>query len=90
MNLTFIVRMGNTTFDAWHAVFKGDAEAQATFMRNTLVGRVDDHTAIVTTEVFDMAVMGAFMSDPRMAQLEAEMGLKHEVYTMAPMGPPPA
>ena len=90
MNMTFIVRMEKTTFEQWHEVFKGDAEAQATFMRNTLVGRVDERTAIVSTEIFDMAVMGAFMSDPRMAELEAEMGLTHEVYTMAPMGPPPA
>lgn len=90
MNLTIIVRMEKATFDAWHAVFTGDAEAQAAFMRNTMVGRVDDHTAIVSTEVTDMAVMGAFMSDPRMAAMEAEMGLSHEVYTMAPLGPPPA
>ena len=90
MNLTIIVRMAKTDFDTWYAIFQGDADAQAAFMRNTIVGRVDDHTAIVTTEVTDMAVMGAFMSDPRMAELEAEMGLSHEVYNMTPMGPPPA
>jgi len=90
MNLTIIVRMEKTTFDEWHAIFKSDADAQAAFMRNTLVGRVDDRTAIISTEVTNMQVMGTFMADPRMAEMEAEMGLSHEIYNMTPMGPPPA
>ena len=33
--------------------FDGDAENRAKFMRDVLVGKVDENTAVVTADIFD-------------------------------------
>ena len=37
----------------WKNFFDGNAEMRAKFMRDTLVGKVDENTAIVTADIFD-------------------------------------
>ena len=53
MNTLIIVKISNVTYDEWKKKFDSDAEVQSKMMRNTLVGRVDENTAMISTEVFD-------------------------------------
>ena len=46
MNTLIIVKISNVTYDEWKKKFDSDAEVQSKMMRNTLVGRVDENTAM--------------------------------------------
>ena len=46
-------KMSKVTFDDWKVKFDEDAEVQSKMMRNTRVGKVDNNTAMVLTEVFN-------------------------------------
>lgn len=73
------------TYDAWKKIFDADKEAQSKFWKGTLVGKVDDKTAIITTEIIDQPAMMAFMAanGPRFESLKIE----HEVYGLSPIQP---
>ena len=53
MNTLIIVNIKNTSYDEWKNKFDSDAEVQSQMMRNTIVGKVDDNTAMISTEVFN-------------------------------------
>ena len=57
---------------------------QAEFMWETIVGKVDEQTAIVSADVFAREIMQQLMSAPEFKQLEEEMGLEHAVYFLQP------
>ena len=58
------------------------AEVQSEMMRNTIVGKVDDETAMISTEVFNLDMVGQFMTSDDFKQMEKELGLSHEVYQL--------
>ena len=58
MNTLIIVKIINTTYDEWKKKFDSDAEVQSQMMRNTIVGKVDDETAMISTEVFNPDMVG--------------------------------
>ena len=62
--------------------FDSDAEAQSQMKRNTNVAKVDDETAMISTEVFNPDMVGQFMSSDEFKQMEKELGLSHEVYQL--------
>ena len=62
--------------------FDSDAELQSQMMRNTIVGEVDDETAMISTEVFNPDMVGQFMSSDEFKQMAKELGLSHEVYQL--------
>ena len=72
------------TYSMWRAAFDSDAQAQSAFWRGTIVGQVDEKTAMISTEVIDSAAMAKFLqaNGPRFADL----GVEHEVYSMTPAG----
>jgi hypothetical protein len=80
----FIVSMSNCTFDEWKKAFDADAEMQSQMMRDIIVGKVDDHTAIVSADVFAPEKVQELMSDPEFKKMEEEMGLEHSVYLLQP------
>ena len=59
-----------------------DAEVQSQMLKNTIVGKVDDNTAIISTEVFKPDMIRQFMSSDEFKQMEKELGLSHEVYQL--------
>ena len=85
LNTMVIVKMNNCTYDEWKKAFDADSASDAQFMRDVIVGKVDDHTAICTMDVFDPEKMQAMFEDPEMKKIEEEMGLVHEVYQLQPM-----
>ena len=82
MNTLIIVNIKNTSYDEWKNKFDSDAEVQSQMMRNTVVGKVDDKTAMISTEVFNPEMVGEFMSSDEFKQMEKELGLSHEVYQL--------
>ena len=79
-----VLKMQNCTYDDRKKAFDADAEMQAEFMRKTIVGKVDEQTAIVSADVFALEKMQQLMSAPEFKQLEEEMVLEHVVYFLQP------
>ena len=82
MNTLIIVKIKNTTYDNWKIKFDDDADAQSKMMRNTIVGKVDDTTAMISTEVFNPELVGEFMTSDKFKKMEKELGLSHEVFQL--------
>ena len=68
LNTMIVVKMKKTNFSEWKKLFDGDAENRAKFARDTLVGKVDENTAIGVAEgegfepfVFAMIYKHAFI-----------------------------
>ena len=80
LNTMILLKMKNWTYDDCKKAFDADAEMQAEFMWETIVGKVDEQTAIVSADVFAPEKMQQLMSAPEFKQLEEEMGLEHTVY----------
>ena len=57
--------------------FELDAEVQSQMMKNTVVGKVDDKTAMISTEVFNPNMVEQFMSSD-----ELNKWRNHKFYLM--------
>ena len=57
---------------------------RAKFARDTLVGKVDENTAIVTADIFDPEGMKQALSDPELGKSFEEMGIEHTIYMLQP------
>ena len=44
--------MGNRTYDEWKKAFDADSDTDAQFMKYIIVGKVDEHTALLNADVF--------------------------------------
>ena len=84
LNTMVVVNMKKTNYSEWKKLFDGDAEKQAKFMRNVFVGKVDENTAVVTSDVFDPEGMQTHVSDPELGKIFEEMGIEHTVYMLQP------
>ena len=80
MNTLIIAKMSKVTFDDWKVKFDEDAEVQSKMMRNTRVGKVDNNTAMVLTEVFNPEMVQEFMNSEDFKNMETNLGLSDEVY----------
>jgi hypothetical protein len=60
-----------------------DAQAQSAFWRGTLVGQVDEKSAMIATEVIDQAAMTKFFQAN--GQRFADLGVAHEIYALTPI-----
>ena len=85
LNTMVIVKMNNCTYDEWKKVFDESSESDAEFMRDVIVGKVDNNTAMVSCDVFDPEKMQSMFEDPEMKKIEDDMGLVHEVYQLQPI-----
>ena len=85
LNTMVIVKMNNCTYDEWKKVFDESSESDAEFMRDVIVGKVDNNTALVSCDVFDPEKMQSMFEDPEMKKIEEDMGLVHEVYQLQPL-----
>ena len=59
-----VLTMKNCTYNDWKRAFDADAEMQADFMRETIVSKVDDQTAVVKADVFASEKMQQLISTP--------------------------
>ncbi|MAW07110.1 MAG: hypothetical protein CME61_02390 [Halobacteriovoraceae bacterium] len=83
MELLLIVNLSDKlNFEKWAEVYDGDAEKRATFMSNSIYGKVNDKQAMVKFTVTDQAKMEEHMKSS--APMFEELGITHEVYTVSP------
>ena len=84
LNTMIVVKMTKTNYTEWKKLFDGDAENRAKFMRDALVGKVDENTAVVTGDIFDPEGMKQALSDPELGKIFEEMGIEHTMYKLQP------
>jgi hypothetical protein len=84
LNTMIVVKMKKTNYTEWKKLFDGDAENRAKFMRDALVGKVDENTAVVTADVFDPEGMKQALSDLELGKRLEEMGIEHTIYMLQP------
>ena len=84
LNTMIVVKMTKTNYTEWKKLFDGDAENRAKFMRDALVGKVDENTAVVTADIFDPEGMKQALSDPELGKIFEEMGIEHTMYKLQP------
>ena len=83
-----VVKMKKTNYTEWKKLFDGDAENRTKFMRDALVGKVDENTAVVTADIFDPEGMKQALSDPELGKRLEEMGVEHTIYMLQPVPVP--
>ena len=84
LNTMIVVKITKTNYTEWKKLFDGDAENRAKFMRDALVGKVDENTAVVTADIFDPEGMKQALSDPELGKSFEEMGIEHTIYMLQP------
>ena len=80
MNTLIIVKMQKITFQDWKKKFDEDSEIQSKMMKKTIVGKVDDKTAMISTEVINKDLVEEFMNSEDFKKMETNLGLHHDVY----------
>jgi hypothetical protein len=53
-------------------------------MKDILVGKIDENTAVVTADIFDPEGMQTHISDPEQSKIFEEMGIEHTIYMLQP------
>ena len=61
------------SYDEWKAVYDGDIELRNKFMKNDIIGKVDEHTAMFNATITDPEKMG---------EIGPKLGLSHEFYNL--------
>ena len=84
LNTMLVVKMTKSNYTEWKKIFDEDAEKQKKFMKDTLVGKIDENTAVVTADIFDPEGMQTHISDPEQSKIFEEMGIEHTVYMLQP------
>ena len=89
MDIHLIVKL-KSSYEAWHELFVNDAENRSKVCNDsqTLVGKADDATALVTLFDVDMAAMGAMMDDPEFQKLTEDYVVEHIPYSITSLAPP--
>jgi hypothetical protein len=84
LNTMLVVKMTKSNYTEWKKLFDEDAEKQEKFMKDTLVGKIDENTAVVTADIFDPEGMQTHISDPEQSKIFEEMGIEHTIYMLQP------
>jgi predicted ester cyclase len=84
MNAMMIIRINNGTYDEYRAFYDSLADRRASFTKNTIIGKVDDHTAIVTSDLFDEAGWQAMSESPDVVKRAEELGIEREFFRVQP------
>ena len=84
LNTMIVVKIKKTNNAEWKKLFDGNAEMRGNFMRDALVGKVDENTAIVTADIFDPEGMKQALSGPEVDKLLKELGIEHTIYMLQP------
>ena len=56
LNYMIVAKLNKTTFNEWKQGYMDsldDKDRDAFFMRDVMIGKVDEHTAIICADVFD-------------------------------------
>ena len=79
-----VVKLSKSTFEEWKQGMDEDAEMTQMFMRDVMIGKVDDYTAIVCADVFDRELQKKMLSDPAFIEMSEMMGIEYVEYELKP------
>ena len=80
-----VARFKNVNYEEWRAIYDGDADLRSEFMKDDIVGKVDEHTAMLKFTVTDEIRMVDVM-DKRIQEIEESLGLSHDIYSLQSRG----
>ena len=86
MNLMITAHL-KRSFDSWKVLFDNDDSVRANYCdeSKTMVGKVDDKTALIALFDVDQAKMNARLSSPEFAKLVEDYVERHDLYTLDEM-----
>jgi len=83
MNLMITAHL-KQSFDSWKELFDNDsARAEFCDESKTMVGKVDDKTALIALFGVDQAKMDARLSSPEFAELVKDYVESHDIYALS-------
>ena len=77
----FLVAKFTCSYNEWKSVYDGDLELRKKFMKDDMVGKVDEHTAMIKATITDPEKMEKVMAE-RIPQIAPKLGLEHDMYTL--------
>ena len=80
LNFMAVIKLNKCTFDEWKKEMEEDTEMDGLFMRDVMLAKVDDHTAILCADVFDPELQQQYMSDPALQEMAEMYGAEHSLY----------
>ena len=80
-----VARFKNVNYEEWRAIYDGDADLRSEFMKDDIVGKVDEHTAMLKFTVTDEIRMVEVMAN-RIQEIEESIGLSHDIYSLQARG----
>ena len=83
MEIIFIAKF-TCSYNEWKSVYDGDLELRKQFMKNDLVGKVNENTVMIKATITDPEKMEKVMSE-RIPEIAPKLGLEHEIYTLTKM-----
>ena len=79
-----IIAKFTCSYDEWKTIYDGDLELRQQFMKDDLVGKVNENTAMIKATIIDPVKMEKIMSE-RIPEIAPKLGLEHEMYTLTSM-----
>ena len=79
-----IIAQFTCSYDEWKTIYDGDLELRQQFMKDDLVGKVNENTAMIKATIIDPEKMEKIMSE-RIPEIAPKLGLEHEMYTLTSM-----
>ena len=79
-----IIAKFTCSYDEWKTIYDGDLELRQHFMKDDLVGKVNENTAMIKATINDPEKMEKIMSE-RIPEIAPKLGLEHEMYTLTSM-----
>ena len=80
----FFVAKFTCSNNEWKSVYDGDLELRKQFMKDDIVGKVDENTAMIKATITDPEKMEKILSE-RIPEIAPKLGLEHEMYTLTKM-----
>ena len=86
MNIHIIVKL-KSSYEDWHKLFLDDTDNRAKICNEsqTLVGKANDKTAVITLFDVDEAAMKEMMEDPDFQKMVEPYVEKHIPFALTPM-----
>ena len=84
LNFMAVIKFNKCTFDEWKKEMEEDTEMDGLFMKDVMIAKVDDNTAIMCADVFDRELQKTMLSDPSFLEIHEQMGIEFTEYELQP------
>ena len=84
LNFMAVIKFNKCTFDEWKKEMEEDTEMDGLFMRDVMLAKAGEHTAILCADVFDRELQKRMLSDPAFLEIHEQMGIEFTEYELKP------